>query len=193
MKKKYFIHESSYIEDNCIIGENTKVWHFCHIMGDVKIGKSCLFGQNVFIGQNVIIGNNVKVQNNVSIYSKVVLQDNVFCGPSMVFTNDMNPRSAFKKQSSDEWLSTLVKEGASIGANATILCGITIGKSAFIGAGAVVTKSVPDYALYYGNPAKVKGWICDCGIKLNFEHNLAICEKCNSHYKLNDKKVVKIK
>jgi len=163
-EEKYFVHESSYIDDGCEIGEGTKIWHFCHVMAGAKIGRGCNLGQNVVISPSVTIGNNVKIQNNVSVYTGVVLEDDVFCGPSMVFTNVINPRSHVPRK--NEYKTTLVKRGASIGANATILCGVTIGSYAFIGAGAVVTKDVPQYGLVAGNPARLKGWMCWCGIKL---------------------------
>lgn len=158
----YFVHESSYIDDDVEIGEGTKVWHFCHIQKGARIGNNCSFGQNVNISNNVKIGNGVKVQNNVSIYEGVELEDYVFCGPSMVFTNDLTPRAKYPKGTAD-YKKTLVKEGASIGANATIVCGHTIGKWAMIAAGAVVTKDVPDYALMAGVPAKQIGWVDEYG------------------------------
>lgn len=179
MPKDYFVHESSYIDEPVCIGKGTKIWHFCHIMSGAQIGENCVLGQNVFIGKDVKIGNNVHLQNNVSVYTKVTLEDDVFCGPSMVFTNVINPRSAIRRDLS-EYLPTLVKCGAAIGANATIVCGVTIGEYAFIGAGAVVTKNVPDYALFYGNPAKLTGWMCQCGVKLNFTMEPKACKACCS-------------
>ena len=175
----YFVHESSYIDENVTIGEGTKIWHFCHIQSGAVIGKNCTLGQNVNVSNNVIIGNYVKIQNNVSIYEGVEIEDYVFCGPSMVFTNEPNPRSKYPKGPVG-YKKTLVKEGASIGANATIVCGHTIGKNAMIAAGAVVTKDVPDHALMAGVPAKQIGWVCDCGQKLN-QH--LICDQCNRKYK----------
>ena len=163
---KYFIHETSIVERDCIIGEGTRIWHFSHIMEGARIGRNCSIGQNVFIGRKVRIGNNVKIQNNVSIYEGVTLEDGVFCGPSCVFTNVFNPRSLVPRK--DEFRKTLVMEGATIGANATIICGNTLGRFSFIGAGAVVTQDVPDYALVYGNPGKIAGWMCECGVKLSF-------------------------
>ncbi|MBI4854218.1 MAG: N-acetyltransferase [Acidobacteria bacterium] len=181
-----FIHESSYVDEPCLIGAGTKIWHFCHIMKNSSIGERCNIGQNVFIASGVKIGTNVKIQNNVSLYTGVILEDDVFCGPSMVFTNVVNPRSAVVRK--DEYRETLVKRGASIGANATIVCGHTIGKYAFIGAGAVITKDVPDYALMVGNPARLLGWMCECGIKLNFNaaQAEATCSACNRHYHKQD-------
>lgn len=164
--RSYFAHETAVIDEPCEIGEGVQIWHHCHIMKNAKIGKSCILGQNVFVGSNVIIGDHCKIQNNVSLYDGVVLEDEVFCGPSMVFTNVMNPRSTIERK--HEFLRTLVKKGATIGANATIVCGCTIGRYSFIGAGAVVTADVPDYSLVYGNPAKIRGWVCRCGIKLSF-------------------------
>jgi UDP-2-acetamido-3-amino-2,3-dideoxy-glucuronate N-acetyltransferase len=153
------IHESCYIDPPCTIGEGTQIWHFSHVMKDASIGQNCRIGQNVVVSPNVSIGNNVKIQNNVSVYTGVTLEDDVFCGPSMVFTNVINPRCGVPRNTADDFLSTLVKRGASIGANATIVCGVTIGEYAFIGAGSVVTKDVPPYALVYGNPAKQHGWM----------------------------------
>src|SRR3989344_6216415 len=163
---KYFCHKSSYIDEPGEIGEGTKIWHLSHVMAGAKIGKNCSLGQNVNVSSKTAIGNDVKIQNNVSIYDGVTLEDYVFCGPSMVFTNDMNPRSKYPKHG--VYLPTLVKEGASIGANATIVCGTIIGRHAFIGSGSVVTKDIPDYALVYGNPARVHGWICEGGEKIDF-------------------------
>ncbi|MEX1224260.1 MAG: acyltransferase [Pirellulales bacterium] len=158
-----FVHESSYIDDGVEIGAGTKIWHFCHVMSGSQLGERCRIGQNVVIGPRAKIGNNVKIQNNVSIYEGVTLEDDVFCGPSMVFTNVHTPRSAFPRNTAEDFLPTRVKRGASLGANATILCGVTIGEHALIGAGAVVTKDVPAHAVVYGNPAKQQGWACVCG------------------------------
>ncbi len=174
----YYVHESSYIDSNVIIGYGTKVWHFSHIQSGANIGEKCSIGQNVNIANNVKVGNYVKIQNNVSVYEGVELEDYVFCGPSMVFTNDMTPRSKYPKGSS-KYQKTLVKYGATIGANATIVCGNTIGKWAMIASGAVVTKDVPDYALYAGVPAKQIGWVCECGLRLNQELH---CDSCGRTY-----------
>ena len=184
MEKNYFVHESSYIDEPVSIGAGTKIWHFCHIMKNSTIGQNCVLGQNVNIDSGVVIGNNVKIQNNVSVYKKVTLEDDVFCGPSMVFTNVINPRSAVPR-AIDEYESTLVKRGATIGANATIVCGITIGEYAFIGAGSVVTKDVSAYALVYGTPARQHGWMCQCGNRLAFNDNFARCI-CQREYRLQN-------
>jgi UDP-2-acetamido-3-amino-2,3-dideoxy-glucuronate N-acetyltransferase len=185
MKKDYFVHESSYVDEPCEIGDGTKIWHFSHVMSNSRIGRRCNIGQNVVISPDVRIGDNVKIQNNVSIYTGVELEDDVFCGPSMVFTNVVNPRSHVSRK--DEYRKTLVKKGASIGANATVVCGHTIGRYAFIGAGAVVTRDIPDYALIVGNPGRIAGWICQCGVKLSLsrDHNKdedATCQACGSIY-----------
>ncbi len=169
MEKRFFVHESTYVDENVEIGDGTKIWYFCHIRKGAKIGKNCNLGQNVFVDKNVVIGDHVKIQNNVSIYEDVVLEDEVFCGPSCVFTNVVNPRSHIERK--NEYKKTIVKKRATIGANATIVCGHTIGMGAFIGAGAVVTKDVPDYALVVGNPAKQIGYICECGLRLS-DNNL---------------------
>lgn len=181
-EKKYFVHESSYVDEGAKIGTGTKIWHFSHVMPGAKIGENCSLGQNVNVGSHAILGNNVKVQNNVSIYDDVVLEDDVFCGPSVVFTNVINPRSHIVRKY--EYRKTFVKNGASIGANATIVCGLNIGEYAFIGAGAVVTKDVPAFALVYGNPAKQKGWICKCGVKLRLDNEDIVCDECGKGYLL---------
>lgn len=178
----YFVHESSYVDSGAEIGEGTKIWHFSHIQSGARIGRGCAIGQNVNIAPNVKIGDYVKIQNNVSVYEGVELEDYVFCGPSMVFTNILDPRSEFPQRGSGFYLKTLVKRSASIGANATVVCGRTIGRSAFIGAGAVVTRDVPDFALVYGNPAMLKGWICACGEQLNFQEESALCRRCGRRY-----------
>ena len=183
-----FIHETALVEQPSQIGEKTKIWHFTHIMPDVTIGEKCVLGQNVYVAKGVKIGNNVKLENNVSVFEGVTLQDDVFCGPSAVFTNVINPRSHVSRK--NEFKPTLVKKGASIGANATIVCGHTIGEYAFIGAGAVVTKDVPDYALVYGNPARIQGWFCQCGIGLEEKDGKARCPKCGRVYKITGNKCV---
>lgn len=188
----YFVHPSSIIDDNCQIGEGTKIWHFSHVMSGAIIGNKCNLGQNVVVSPKVILGNNVRVQNNVSIYEGVICEDDVFLGPSVVLTNVINPRSAISRKA--EFKTTLIKKGASIGANATIVCGNTIGEYAFIGAGTVVTKDVPAYALIVGNPGRQKGWMSAYGHKLNFdENNLAVCEESGEEYVLENNKVRKIK
>lgn len=174
----YFVHESSYVDDDVKIGNGTKIWHFCHIQSGAVIGENCSFGQNVNVSNHVKIGNGVKVQNNVSIYEGVELKDYVFCGPSMVFTNDLTPRAKYPKGSKG-YKKTILKEGATIGANATIICGHTIGKWAMIAAGAVVTKDVPDYAVMAGNPARQIGWICECGELLRGKFE---CGNCHRKY-----------
>ena len=190
-KTDYFAHETAVIDDNCTIGRGTKIWHFTHIMSNCIIGENCNFGQNVVVSPQVILGKNVKVQNNVSIYTGVICEDDVFLGPSMVFTNVINPRSAVKRRS--EYQRTLVKKGATIGANATIICGIEIGEYAFIGAGAVVTKDVPPYALLVGNPAKHVGWMSEYGHKLDFSKgSIAQCPESGEKYALNIGSVKKI-
>ncbi|WP_298350742.1 acyltransferase [uncultured Dokdonia sp.] len=190
-KTTYFAHETAVIDDNCSIGDGSKIWHFSHIMTNSTLGENCNVGQNVVISPDVILGSNVKVQNNVSIYTGVTCEDNVFLGPSMVFTNVINPRSAVNRKS--EYARTIVREGASIGANATIVCGNDIGKFAFIGAGAVVTKEIPDYALVVGNPAKQLGWVSEYGHRLTFDNNnIAICPETSQQYSLNDNKVKRI-
>ena len=180
----YFVHESSYVDEGAQIGAGAKIWHFCHVMGGAKIGERCNIGQNVFVAADVIIGNNVKIQNNVSLYTGVVVEDDVFLGPSVVLTNVINPRSHISRK--DEYQSTLIKRGASIGANATIVCGVTLGRYCFIGAGSVVTRDIPDYALVYGNPGRLRGWMCRCWIRLEFEslagQEQAVCPACGERY-----------
>jgi len=188
---KYFAHETAVIDEPCDIGEGSKIWHFSHIMQNCTLGKNCNIGQNVVVSPEVVLGKNVKVQNNVSIYTGVTCDDDVFLGPSMVFTNVINPRSAVNRRG--EYSKTHVGKGASIGANATIVCGHNIGKFAFIGAGAVVTKEIPDYALVVGNPAKQMGWMSEYGHRLEFDDkNIAICTESNEKYKLEDNKVNKL-
>jgi UDP-2-acetamido-3-amino-2,3-dideoxy-glucuronate N-acetyltransferase len=183
MENEYFAHESAAVDSGCEISKGTKIWHFSHIMSNCKIGENCNIGQNVVISPEVVLGRNVKVQNNVSIYTGVICEDDVFLGPSMVFTNVINPRSAVNRKS--EYARTVVKRGASIGANATIVCGHDIGEFAFIGAGAVVTKNVPAYALVIGNPARQTGWMSEYGQKLKFDSNgYAVCPESQERYKL---------
>jgi len=191
MERSYFAHETAVIDDDCRIGEGTKIWHFSHIMSGSVIGKNCNIGQNVVVSPEVILGDNVKVQNNVSVYTGVTCEDDVFLGPSCVFTNVTNPRSAVNRKS--EYAKTHVGKGATIGANATIVCGHDIGDYAFIGAGAVVTKTVPAYALVTGNPARQSGWMSEYGHRLNFNENgIAICPESGESYRLMDGKVQKI-
>jgi UDP-2-acetamido-3-amino-2,3-dideoxy-glucuronate N-acetyltransferase len=185
--RHYFAHESSWIDEGVEIGEGTGIWHMSHLLKGSKIGKNCKIGQNVVIGPKAVIGNGVKIQNNVSVYEGITIEDNVFCGPSMVFTNVINPRSAVPRM--HELKPTLVKKGATLGANCTIICGVTIGENAFVGAGAVVTRDVPDYALVVGNPARISGWICRCGLKLKIKDLAGSCPGCNSAYHVNGQQV----
>lgn len=189
--KMFFAHETAVIDDNCVIGRGTKIWHFSHIMSNSKIGESCNIGQNVVVSPEVVLGNNVKVQNNVSIYTGVICEEDVFLGPSMVFTNVINPRSAINRRG--EYMKTTVRKGATIGANATVVCGNDIGEYALIGAGAVVTKSVPPFALLVGNPAKQIGWVSEYGHRLHFDdEGMAICPESNEKYELRNNKVNKV-
>jgi UDP-2-acetamido-3-amino-2,3-dideoxy-glucuronate N-acetyltransferase len=191
MEKPYFAHPTAVIDEGCEIAAGVKIWHFSHIMPKCKIGENCNIGQNVVISPDVVLGKNVKIQNNVSIYTGVICEDDVFLGPSMVFTNVINPRSAVNRKS--EYAKTVVKKGASIGANATIVCGHDIGRFAFIGAGAVVTKNVPDYALVIGNPARQTGWMSEYGHKLKFDGTgIAICPETQEKYQLKDGVVSKL-
>jgi UDP-2-acetamido-3-amino-2,3-dideoxy-glucuronate N-acetyltransferase len=184
----FFVHESSYVDDGAEIGAGTKIWHFSHVMPRSRIGRGCNIGQNVLVSSGVILGDNVKIQNNVSLYTGVTCEDDVFLGPSMVFTNVVNPRSHVSRK--DEYRPTLVRRGATIGANATVVCGVTLGRYAFVGAGSVVTSDVPDYGLVYGNPARLRGWMCACGIRLALdpasdEPETAKCSECGSTYRRN--------
>lgn len=184
MRKKYYAHETAVIDDGCEIGEGTKIWHFSHIAKGAHIGKNCRLGQNVYVAPGVLIGNNVKIQNNVSLYEGAILEDDVFCGPSSVFTNIFNPRSAHPRNSPEFFRKTVVKKGSTIGANATIVCGITLGRHSFVGAGSVVTRDVAEYDLVYGNPARHKGWMCECGEKLEFGRTKkAKCKACAKEYR----------
>jgi UDP-2-acetamido-3-amino-2,3-dideoxy-glucuronate N-acetyltransferase len=187
----YFAHESAIVDDGCTIGEGTKIWHFSHIMSNCILGENCNIGQNVVVSPDVVLGKNVKVQNNVSLYTGVICEDDVFLGPSMVFTNVINPRSGVNRRG--QYSKTTVKKGASIGANATIVCGHDIGEYAFIGAGSVVTKHIPAYALVVGNPARQIGWMSEFGHRLNFDENgIAICPESQDKYELIDNQVRKI-
>lgn len=183
MNQNYFVHESSYVDDGCQIGEGTKIWHFSHIMKGCVIGKNCNIGQNVVISPGVVLGDGVKIQNNVSVYTGVVCEDGVFLGPSCVFTNVINPRAFIERK--NEYRKTVIRRGASIGANVTVVCGHEIGEYALIGAGSVVTKDVPPYALVYGVPAELRGWVCRCGTRLSFENGAAACPVCHKSYLLN--------
>ena len=190
----FFAHESSYVDDGAQIGAGTNIWHFCHVMGSAKIGERCNIGQNVFVAADVTIGDNVKIQNNVSLYTGVVIEDDVFLGPSMVLTNVINPRSHISRK--DEYKTTLIKQGASVGANATIVCGVTLGRYCFIGAGTVVTRSVPDYGLVYGNPGRLQGWMCQCGVRLEFKmqdiQTQTICPRCSEKYIKKDQVITSL-
>jgi UDP-2-acetamido-3-amino-2,3-dideoxy-glucuronate N-acetyltransferase len=187
MDSSVFVHESSYVDSPSEIGAGTKIWHFSHIMKNSRIGRNCNIGQNVLISPQCVVGDNVKIQNNVSVYTGVILEDDVFCGPSMVFTNVFNPRSHVERK--NEYRTTLVKRGATIGANATVICGVTIGRYSFVGAGAVVTRDVPDYAMVFGNPARLRGWCCACGDKLALpgeprdDAQPVICGRCKQSYR----------
>ena len=187
---KPLIHATAVVDDGAMIGVGTQIWHFSHVMPGARIGEQCRLGQNVFVGRDVQIGNRVKIQNNVSVYENVTLEDEVFCGPSAVFTNVREPRSAFPKDPATGFLPTRVERGATIGANATVVCGVTIGAQAFIGAGSVVTKDVPPHALAYGNPARVRGWMCACGQRLPLSATQAsgqiACSACGRAYELSD-------
>ena len=190
---RYQVHESSYVDEGCRIGDGTRIWHFCHVMSGAVIGERCNIGQNVVISPDVILGNNVKVQNNVSIYTGVILEDDVFCGPSMVFTNVINPRSHVVRR--HEYQRTRVGRGASLGANCTVVCGHDVGRYAFVGAGAVVTKNVPDYALVIGNPGRIAGWMCECGVKLaggSTPPPAARCGSCGAGYELRDGRIERL-
>ncbi len=190
-EKSYFVHESSYIDEPCRIGKGTRIWHFSHVMAGARIGEGCNIGQNVVILPEVVIGDGVKIQNNVSVYTGVIVEDDAFLGPSMVFTNVVNPRSEIVRK--NEYRRTLVRKGATIGANSTVVCGHTIGRYAFVGAGAVVTRDVPDYALVLGNPARPDGWMCECGLRIEFENDRARCNACGKGYEMEAGGVVRRK
>jgi UDP-2-acetamido-3-amino-2,3-dideoxy-glucuronate N-acetyltransferase len=183
----FSVHPTAVVDQDCAIGQGTKIWHFSHVLSGSRIGDNCNIGQNVVIGPKAQVGNGCKIQNNVSVYQGVILRDNVFCGPSMVFTNVINPRAHVSRK--HEYLNTVVEEGASLGANCTIVCGHTVGRYAFVGAGAVVTKDVPDHALVVGNPAKIKGWMCSCGVRLHFDEDHTACKACGSRYVMKDGRV----
>lgn len=194
--EKFFAHESSCIDEGAEIGEGTRIWHFSHVMSGARVGSNCNIGQNVVIHSTAVVGSGVKIQNNVSVYDGVILEDGVFCGPSMVFTNVINPRSHTPRKS--EYMKTLVRQGATIGANATVLCGNTIGRHAFIGAASLVTRDVPDFALVFGIPAKLQGWMCKCGVRLDLtpaseKKEKAFCETCGRGYEQEGQKVVLIR
>lgn len=189
----YFKHESAYVDEPCEIGEGTKIWHFSHVQAGAKIGKHCVLGQNVNVGNNVLIGNYVKIQNNVAVYEGVILEDYVFCGPSTVFTNIRDPRSKYPQRGTTYYVRTLVKEGATLGANSTIVCGATVGRSSFVGAGAVVIRNIPDFALVVGNPARAIGWVSEAGEKLVFDKKgFALCSKSGKGYRLENAVVVEV-
>lgn len=192
MSNKFFVHETAIVDEGCKIGEGSKIWHFSHIMSGAILGEDCNIGQNVVVSPGVILGNNVKVQNNVSIYTGVICHDNVFLGPSCVFTNVTNPRSAIVRK--NQYANTIVGIGASIGANATIVCGNNLGAYSLIGAGAVVTKNIPEFGLFVGNPAKQIGWVSEYGHRLNFDnYGIAICPESKQEYQLNENKVTRVK
>lgn len=192
-EQNFYVNEYAVVDDNVEIGDGTKIWHFSHVQSGSKIGKKVIMGQNVNIGNNVTIGNFVKIQNNVSVYEGVTLEDYVFCGPSMVFTNILDPRSKYPQVGAAYYIKTLVKEGASLGANSTIVCGHTIGRFAFVGAGSVVTKDVPDYALVVGNPARIIGWMSEAGVRLKFDENgFATCHKSGKKYKFENDRVKEV-
>jgi UDP-2-acetamido-3-amino-2,3-dideoxy-glucuronate N-acetyltransferase len=192
-ENKFYVNQFAVVDNNVEIGDGTKIWHFSHVQKGSKIGKNCVLGQNVNVANDVIIGNFVKIQNNVSVYEGVELEDYVFCGPSMVFTNILNPRCKYPQVGKEFYIKTLVKEGASLGANSTVVCGHTIGRFAFVGAGSVVTKDVPDFALVVGNPARIVGWFSEAGKKLKFDKDgFAYCEKSQKKYKLENDKVTEL-
>ena len=181
MERKYFVHPTAIIDEPADIGEGTQVWHFCHIMSGATIGAHCILGQNVFVASGAVLGNRIKIQNNVSVFAGVTLEDDAFCGPCVVFTNVLNPRSFISRRK--EFRKTWVKRGATLGANATVVCGLTIGQYAFVGAGSVVTNDVPDYAQVYGNPGRIRGWVCQCAMPLTFRSGRSVCKVCGKRYR----------
>ena len=185
-----FVHETACVDPGSEVGSGTRIWHFCHVMPGAVIGANCVLGQNVFVGGSVVIGNGVKIQNNVSVYDGVTIEDDVFCGPSCVFTNVLDPRAFVERK--HEYRTTVVKTGASIGANATIVCGHTLGAHCFVGAGAVVTCNVPAHAIVFGSPARIHGWICRCGENLAFEREEATCPRCGLHYRREDNRITPV-
>ena len=192
-EKKYFVHPSSYVDDDVQIGEGTKIWYFSHVQSGARIGRNCTMGQNVNVANNVRIGDFVKIQNNVSVYEGVTLEDYVFCGPSMVFTNVLDPNCKYPQLGSKYYVKTLIREGASLGANSTVVCGVTVGKHAFVGAGAVVTKDIPDYALAVGVPARVVGWVSEAGKKLEFDSSgIAMCKTSGKKYRFDGSNVKEV-
>ena len=186
--KSVFIHPSAFVDEGAVVGAGTKVWHFCHVMGGARIGERCSLGQNVYIGAAAVIGNNVKIQNNVSVYDRVIIEDDVFCGPSMVFTNVRTPRAQVERK--DSYEPTYIRRGASIGANATIVCGVTVGAYSLVGAGVVVTRNVPPHGLMMGVPARRVGWSCRCGELLRIENDEAVCRRCGDFYREKDGSLV---
>lgn len=193
MMMSSFVHESAFVDEGARVGAGTKIWHFSHVMPGAEIGENCSLGQNVYVANNVKIGDHVKIQNNVAVYEGVILEDHVFCGPSMVFTNIKTPRSAYPRNNADFYETTLVRRGTSIGANATVVCGVTLGESAFVAAGAVVTGNVPAYALVGGVPARIIGWMCECGPALEWEGSQGRCPECGKRYEKSGKdRVVKV-
>jgi UDP-2-acetamido-3-amino-2,3-dideoxy-glucuronate N-acetyltransferase len=188
----FFAHDSAFVDTGARVGDSTKIWHFCHVRAGAVIGRGCTLGQNVYVAESVEIGDGVKIQNNVSIYAGVILEDEVFCGPSMVFTNVRTPRAAFPRQAAGSYSTTRVCRGATIGANATVICGVTVGKWAFVAAGSLVTRDVPDYGFVIGVPSRLRGWACQCGLRLSFSGSSACCAECGRRYVLNAARQVEL-